>query len=139
MNKFKTSIITLILFAFSHSLVKAEEVKHSAGFGLQFSGLVGYQISSIIDQHNFRASAGVIGVSVGYDYFISDNFSIGATYTGTIRNVSSINFNFYSSWYQNEGGFFGIDVGQMRGGSGLGFSSPRDKNILWLSAGYRFK
>jgi hypothetical protein len=81
---------------------------------------------------------------LGYDYYLSDTFSMGATYTVSGRNVSSLNINYVPSGYTNNGWIFGIDLARIDGQSAGGSSfflrkEKKSKNILFFSACYKFK
>ena len=117
---------------------KSDQVNHAAGSGLQYGGIVGYQISSTDDKNNFRASLGLVGAAVGYDYLVTDKFSIGTTATWTLRNTYSANFNYYPSGLQ-KGWQFGLDLGYMPSDGRDGFfSSSRSRKVSWISIGYKF-
>lgn len=119
------------------------EYKHATGFGIQYGGLVGYQLSYKESQSNFRGAVGLGGGSVGYDYLIADSFSLGATYTVSVRNVTSLNFNYMPSGNLNRSWIFGIDLAHIDGqkASGDGFFRKQEKdskNIIFFSVGYKF-
>jgi len=61
-------ILLILTLLFTHSL-RAAEIKHATGFGLQYAGVLGYQISTKNNDRRFRGALGLIGVSVGYDFF----------------------------------------------------------------------
>ena len=116
---------------------------HAVGVGLQYGGIIGYQFSYKEAQSNFRISAGLIGASLGYDYYLTDTFSFGATYTASIRDVTSLNFNYTPSGYANRGWVIGLDFalieGQRESGSSFFYQREKDsKKVMWLSAGYKF-
>lgn len=129
----------IFLFAvFSSCVVKASELNHNLGTGLQYSGLIGYQISLQKEQHLLRGAVGLIGASAGYDYLLNSNWSIGATYTATIRSVYSLNINYYPQSL-TDGFRVGLDLGHMPDTDGDGFfSTDGAKNVIWLSAGFAF-
>jgi hypothetical protein len=84
-----------------------------------------------------------LGVNVGYDYFISDTFSLGATYTVSFRNVTALNFNYTPSGKLNNSWVFGIDLANIQGqeASRDGFFRKQEKdsrNVIFFSAGYKF-
>lgn len=128
----------LLLGLFLCGPVKANDINHNLGFGLQYSGLIGYQVSLNQEQHLLRASLGLIGTSIGYDYLLNNNWSIGTTYTATIRPVYSLNINYYSESL-TDGMRIGLDLGHMPDTTGDGFLSTKGpKNVIWLSAGFAF-
>lgn len=116
---------------------------HAVGVGLQYGGIIGYQFSYKEAQSNFRISAGLIGASLGYDYYLTDTFSFGATYTASTRDVTSLNFNYTPSGYANSGWVIGVDFayieGQRESGSNIFYQREEEsKKVMWLSAGYKF-
>lgn len=131
-------VLTLCL-VFSLSL-NAKEMKHSIGIGLPYSGLVGYQLSFITDdKHRLRGAVGLIGIGAGYDYKVAENWSVGASYTATIRSVYSANLTYHFSSF-SEGLKLGVDLGYMPdddSGDGF-FSSDGSKTVLWVNLGYTF-
>ena len=119
------------------------QIDNGVGFGVQYGGVLGYQLSYTQSQSKYRASVGLIGASLGYDYYLSDTFSMGATYTISGRNVSSLNINYVPSGYTNNGWIFGIDLARIDGQSAGGSSfflrkEKKSKNIIFFSAGYKF-
>ena len=133
-------IILVLCLLVSNSL-RANEFNQAIGFGLQYSGLVGYQISTKNDAHRFRAAVGLIGVGAGYDYFLSPKWSLGVTYTETIRTIYSVNINYYANT-PSKGFNFGLDIGQMLreepSAFGFTYNDGTSKNIVLLSVGYVF-
>ncbi len=133
----KIGIVVLLLTLFSQT-TKAVELEHNAGFGVQYGGLIGYQLSTQQEQHQFRAAVGVIGLSGGYDYFVSPNVSIGASYTRTIRDLTSINLNYYPNG-SKKGFIIGLDLIYAPPESGGFYKSPKESlNKVLFSIGYRF-
>ena len=138
--KIRKLLITSVLFLQFSNLLYAKEINHSVGIGLQYSGIFGYQISIDNVNHRFRGSIGLVGVGIGYDYFISPKWSLGVTLTETIRTVHSININYYAT-SQIEGFRFGLDLGHMpnAGDEGYGyFISEGSKNVVFAGVGYTF-
>lgn len=130
----------LLLGLFFTAMVNANDIKHSVGIGLPYSGLVGYQIAMVEgEKHQYRASLGFIGASVGYDYLLDKNWTLGATYTSTLRTVYSVNATYYfKSVYQ--GFSLGLDLGYMPDeddGEGF-FATQGSKSVMWLNVGYKF-
>lgn len=133
----KTSAFVVCLLVASQT--QAAEIDHAVGIGFQYAGVIGYQISTQQDQHRFRGAIGLVGVSAGYDYFIAEKWSLGVTYTETIRTVYSLNINYYLDT-PTQGITFGVDLGHMPdddNGDGF-FKSDGSKNVLFLSLGYSF-
>ncbi|MFQ3197247.1 MAG: hypothetical protein ACI8R9_000637 [Paraglaciecola sp.] len=133
------ALISLLLIPQASS----NPLEHGVGIGLQYGGILGYQLAYHEAQHNFRAAAGLIGGSFGYDYYLTDNFSLGATYTLSVRNASSLNINYIPSKDKNSRWIFGIDLAHINSqrSSGSGFflkQEKESKNVMWLSAGYKF-
>ena len=120
------------------STVKSDELKHSAGIGLPYSGLVGYQLSYISeDKHRLRGAIGLIGIGAGYDYKLDEHWSIGATYTASMRSVYSANLTYHFHFF-SDGLKLGLDLGYMPNddtGEGF-FSSDGSKTVIWLNLGY---
>jgi hypothetical protein len=134
-------ILLVLCLLFTNSL-RATEFNQAMGVGLQYSGLVGYQISTKNDAHRFRGSVGLLGIGAGYDYFLSPKWSLGGTYTQTFRTIYSVNINYYDNT-PIKGLNFGLDIGKMpnEGASGDGFTRIKgrsSKNIIFLSVGYAF-
>lgn len=130
----------LLLFLTLSSSLFATEINHSMGIGLQYSGIVGYQVSMDKDKHRFRGAIGVLGIGAGYDYFLHPKWSMGVSLTETIRTVYSVNINYYANT-PNDGFRFGLDLGHMpdTGDDGDGFfNSDGSKDVVWLSVGYAF-
>jgi hypothetical protein len=135
-------VIPLICLLFV-SQANSGQYDNAVGHGIQFGGLVGYQLSYKESQNNLRGAVGLFGASLGYDYYLTDTFSLGVTYTASTRNATSININ-YTPWgYLNKGLVIGIDLAHIQGqqASGSSFFLKREKdskNIVWLSVGYKF-
>jgi hypothetical protein len=134
-------ILLVLCLLFTNSL-RATEFNQAMGVGIQYSGLVGYQISTKNNAHRFRGSVGLLGIGAGYDYFLSPKWSLGGTYTKTLRTIYSVNINYYVDT-PIKGFNFGLDIGKMpsEDASGAGFTRTKDKsskNIIFLSIGYAF-
>jgi hypothetical protein len=133
--------ILLVLCLLFTSSLRAADLNHAVGFGLQYAGLVGYQISTKQDVHRFRGALGLIGIGAGYDYFLSPGWSLGVTYTETVRSIYSVNINYYAN-SATKGFNFGLDLGHMSSetasGGGFTYIDGESKNIVWLSIGYAF-
>ena len=134
----KSALLFLVIFLFTPP-VRAAEFEHAVGIGLQYGGIVGYQLSTTFEQGRIRGAVGVIGVSIGYDHNLSDTFAIGATITATIRTVYSLNLNYMPNGQQNSGWMFALDLGYMPDTDGEGFfNTDGSKSVIWFSTGYRF-
>ena len=134
-------VLLVLCLLFTNSL-RASEFNQAMGVGLQYSGLVGYQISTKNDAHRFCGSVGLIGIGAGCDYFLSPKWSLGVTYTQTFRTIYSVNINYYANT-PIKGFNFGLDTGKMpsEDASGGGFTRIKarsSKNIFLLSVGYAF-
>ena len=132
-------IVLCLLFT---TPLRANEFNHAMGFGLQYSGIIGYQISTKNDAHRFRGAVGLFGIGAGYDYFLSPKWSLGATYTQSVRKIYSVNINYYPKT-PKKGFNFGLDIGQIprEDASGDGFFRNKgrsSKDIIFLSFGYAF-
>lgn len=116
------------------------DFKHAVGIGLQYGGLIGYELSNSFDHGRIKGAVEVIGASVGYEHFMTDSLGIGLTLTPFfIRPVYSLNLNYWPAGHQNNGWMFGLDLGHMPDTDGEGFlSTDGAKNIVLFSAGYRF-
>jgi hypothetical protein len=133
----KLLFLTISLLASFAS--QSKDFNHAAGTGLQYSGLVGYQISTTKQQNNFRASIGLVGVGVGYDYFVNENFSMGTSLTLLFRNTASLNLNYYPKGFKQDSWRIGLDYGYMPADDHDSFfSSTKDKEVVWFSIGYQF-
>jgi hypothetical protein len=137
----KLAIILLGFMCVFASNIKAQEL--SIGHGIQYSGLVGAQVAWKHENHNIRASLGLVGAGIGYDYFINDKVSLGGSLTETIATIYSLNATYYLSGNAQEGFRLGLDVGQTDGDinwPSLGGSTnkARVKTIAWFSVGYQF-
>jgi len=131
-------LITALLISFQS---KSNGISHSTGIGLQYSGVLGYQISSTTEEHNFRGSIGLFGIGAGYDYLATDNFSIGVTATFITLQTGSINFNYYPSGKSNSGWQIGLDLGHianLKSSDDVLFDNHNDNDFLWVSIGYKF-
>ena len=53
--------LLVLSLLFTHSL-SATEINHAIGFGLQYAGVAGYQISTKNDAHRFRGGLGYLGM-----------------------------------------------------------------------------
>ncbi|MGK0411429.1 MAG: hypothetical protein ACJASB_003632 [Shewanella psychromarinicola] len=69
MKNWRMRASLLLLLPLSSSL-SATEITHSMGIGLQYSGPIGYQVTVDNNKHRFRGAIGLVGMGVGYDYFI---------------------------------------------------------------------
>ncbi|GAA0859803.1 hypothetical protein [Aliiglaciecola litoralis] len=128
-------LVTLIATRPVHST----ELQHSVGIGLQYSGLIGYQLSTSLSQGRIRGSIGLVGVSLGYDHYITETFSFGATYTKSLRTVYSVNLSYMPKGLRNSGWLIALDLGHMPDDDAEGFfRTDGTKNVVWLSAGYQF-
>ena len=134
----KNTLLLLLMFLFiPHS--RAAGLEHAVGIGLQYGGIVGYQLSSTTEQGRIRGAVGVVGASIGYDHNVSDTFAIGATVTATVRTVYSVNLNYMPKRQHNSGWMFALDLGYMPDKDGEGwFDNYESQNVLWFSTGYRF-
>jgi hypothetical protein len=137
----KLTIILLGLMCAFASSVKAQEF--SIGHGIQYSGLVGAQAAWKNENHNIRASLGLIGAGIGYDYFINDEVSLGGSLTKTITTIYSLNATYYLSGNAQQGFRIGLDVGRTNGDidwpSLSGSTNESEtRTIAWFSVGYQF-
>jgi hypothetical protein len=116
-----------------------KNIKHSIGFGFQYGTLIGYNLSYDHNEYRARAGVGLVGISVGADYFVHDKFSVGATYTGSFRNVYSINLTSYPNT-RYKGMHMGIDFVHMPADKvGIwSVSTAESKNMIWFKFGYTF-
>lgn len=131
----KIALILCLLFTNS---LRAAETNHAIGLGLQYAGIAGYQLSTKRDEHRFRGAIGIMGIGLGYDYFLSPKWSLGGTYTNSLRTVYSVNINYYFNT-PTEGFNLGLDLGHMPDNDGDGFfASDGSKDVIWLSLGYSF-
>lgn len=138
--------VVLITSTTFTTVVNAAE--YSFGHGIQYSGLAGIQVASKHDNHNFRASVGIIGLGIGYDYFLNDQFSIGGSTFRGFEDGASLNLNYYPSGYDQGKWILGLDIGQVKDGLSTGLSAfngcivecdkDKTRNIMWLSVGYKF-
>ena len=118
--------------------LKASELNHAVGIGLQYAGFIGYQLSYQNEEHRFRGAIGILGAAAGYDYQLNQHWSLGLTYTETIRTVYSANINYYFD-DPNSGIRLGLDLGHMPKDDGDGFLfSGNTKDVIWFNFGYGF-
>jgi hypothetical protein len=128
--------IGLLLCLFPALPLNASELNHAVGIGLQYAGVIGYQLNYQNEEHRFRAAIGLLGAAAGYDYLLNQHWSLGLTYTETIRSVYSANINYYPD-EPNSGIRLGLDLGHMPKGDGDGFLfSGNTKNVIWFNFGY---
>jgi len=124
------SLVLLIKPAFA-------EVRHSLGAGVQFAGIIGYQVSEQYGRNSFRVGFGVIGISTGYDYFITPNIAIGLqTFGSLFARGTGLNMNYYFSPTPSASWMIGVDVGRVYH-SPL-FGEDYTETASFISAGYRF-
>jgi hypothetical protein len=95
------------------------------------------------ENHNIRASRGLVGAGIGYDYFINDKVSLGGSLTTTIITIYSLTAAYYFSGNAQEGFPLGLDVGQPNGDAVWpslrgSTNKSRIKTIAWFSVGYQF-
>lgn len=113
------------------------ERRHAIGVGAQYGGTVGYQSSFQSGRHNFRLGMGVIGISAGYDYFITPKIAVGVQALGSFFITGyALNLNYYFSPTPSAGWMLGADVGMLTF-SPL-FSEDYTETGALISAGYRF-
>ena len=112
---------------------------HAVGFGAQYSGLAGYQINSIYNRHKVYFSIGFIGFGGGYDYAISNNVSIGASFTRILElaNIATLNVNYHFGSAFGSGVVIGLDLGVNRSQSIFSGESNFSR-YSFISVGYRF-
>ncbi|RYG10427.1 MAG: hypothetical protein EOO07_22180 [Chitinophagaceae bacterium] len=130
--------VPLILFLlFLSNFCFSAEFDNSIGFGLQYAGIFGWQGSLSENNIHGRLAIGVVGVSVGLDADVNDNFSVGGT-IGSIGLAShrSINFNYYPGGVYTQGWRIGADIGtavsELKDDDGKG-------NFVSISFGYSFR
>lgn len=123
-------IALLILFVSTGSA--SSEFRSSAGFGIQFGGIIGWQGSVRSGDNNLRFAVGVPRLSVGYDRFIKNRYSIGLQ--GFILPVAGgvgVNINYYFSDVDLPGWMLGLDLSRT-----TAFGEESTNAVL--SFGYRF-
>jgi len=129
----------LLLIGLFAKPINGAELEYSVGLGLQYGGIIGYQLSTRLEQGRIRGAVGLVGASVGYDHFVTENFAIGVTFTETIRTVYSLNLSYMPNGLRHDGWMFAADLGHMPDDDGEGFfSTDGSKNVVWLTVGYRF-
>ena len=114
------------------------EIKHAVGAGVQYAGIFGYQASVQSGKSNFRLGLGILGVSVGYDYFITPKIALGAQTFGIAFTTGyALNLNYYFSQTPSASWMLGVDVGKYNQENWFGEDYPARTAVL-ISAGYRF-
>jgi len=117
------------------------KLKIGLGGGIQFGGLFGGQFGYVVNDHKTYASVGVSGLGVGYNYALSNDFSIGVNISFFVPGValaagSTVNLNYHFENVFQKGWMVGIDAGRIaRVG---GFADNSSNNIVFISGGYIF-
>ena len=90
---------------------ESAEFKSSLGIGIQFGGVIGWQGSIRAGNSIFRVALGAVGLSAGYDHFVTDSVSLGVQ--GFIIGLGGgvgINANYYFAQPDVSGWIVGLDV-----------------------------
>jgi len=138
----KFLVIVLTLFSL---VCHSAETKHSIGFGVQYGGLAGWQISQVSDTGITRFAAGLGGITIGHDRFVSPDFGLpnmslgGQVFTGVLTGAG-INANYYFGSRDNANWVLGVDLftGQQILDGLAGSEREGYRAYLFLSMGYRF-
>lgn len=113
------------------------DVRHGFGAGVQYAGFFGYQASVQSGRKNFRFGLGYIGVSTGFDYFITPRVAVGIQAFGSVFIYGSgVNLNYYFSPMPSAGWMIGVDVGRVH--LSPVFGEDYTETASFISAGYRF-
>lgn len=113
------------------------EIRHSLGAGVQYGGAFGYQASVQSGNNNFRLGLGYVGVTAGYDYFITPKIALGVQAFGIVLFTGyALNLNYYFSPSRSTGWMLGVDVGILR--QIALFGPDYTETEAYISAGYRF-
>lgn len=125
------------MFLFTANTASAD-VRHALGAGVQYAGVFGYQASVQSGKSNFRLGLGVVGVSAGYDYFITPKIALGVQAFGIVFITGyALNLNYYFSPTPSAGWMLGIDLGKYNQENLFGEDYDARTSAL-ISAGYRF-
>ena len=115
--------------------------KTGLGVGLQFGGLIGGQIGYVVDDHKTYVSVGAGALGVGYNYALSNDFSVGANFSLLIPGMAiaagaSVNVNYHFGTAHQNGWMVGFDIGRID--RLAGFDDESSMNIVFISGGYIF-
>ena len=112
--KILKTLILIPFFMFGKSALADTTI--SLGGGIQQGGLVGVQIAQFLgdNKHKFRGALGLIGGTVGYDYMITRNISVGGsvyyyTFLSDYRGTS-LHANYYFNSANKNVFWLGFDV-----------------------------
>ena len=113
------------------------------GYGLKYSGIIGYQANISDERHNLRAALGLLGISAGYDYKLSNHLSVGVT-TGeywmimTDVKFHTVNLTYHISGHYTQGWNISFDTGVAKDTYDLYGDNEDYFNISYFSLGYTF-
>lgn len=105
----------------------------SVGAGVQYAGIIGYQIATKSRGLRIHASLGVLGIAGGFNKLVGENVSVGFNlfYLGLVGGYSA-NANYYFGSTFDKGWMLGIDL--FNAANYLGTSSTGGL----ISFGYEF-
>jgi hypothetical protein len=107
-------ILPVSVLASSNNMEKSvqqppNKLRHSIGIGTQYGLFGGYQVSLDNRDFRYRGAIGLGGLGGGFDYFVSDKFSVGATTIFSVGRQDSINLTYYPV-SRVKGFNYGIDL-----------------------------
>jgi len=112
--KILKTLILIPFFMFGKSALADTTI--SLGAGIQQGGLIGIQVALLFgdSKHKFRGAMGLIGGTVGYDYMITRNISVGGSiYQYNLLNTykgTALHANYYFNPANKHGFWVGVDV-----------------------------
>lgn len=112
------------------------EFDNSIGFGVQYSGIFGWQGSWTEENVHARIALGLIGLTAGVDVNMDQHTSIGFT-SGVIglAQFNALNLNYYPGGQYTQGWRVGLDVGRWN----THFFDEKNESFASISFGYSFK
>ncbi|PCK06898.1 MAG: hypothetical protein COA42_17035 [Alteromonadaceae bacterium] len=140
--KIKMGLTFAILLLSCHAN-SAQLYSFGVGAGIPYGGALGMQFGVLTDNGRLRGSIAILGVSAGYDYFITDRCSVGGT---AIRAWSLGHKNNYAlgvncGLKSNTKGFnYGLDITSHQPDDSLFGDNDDSKTEITplINFGYRF-
>lgn len=136
MNKIK--IMVLVFTLFPH-VCNAGDTRFGLGVGAQYGGIVGMQLYQEVDNGISRVAAGILGVSIGHDRYISSNISLGAQlFYLTVAKGAGLNLNYHIGSREKESLVIGVEVSSVKLMDGFMGVSAENEALVHISAGFKF-
>ena len=132
---YKAILLTVLI---GHSAQAKSELQWGAGLGLQYGGIIGAQGSYRIENTRLKLALGVIGLSGGVEYLITDKISIG--YQAFAVGFSS-GWGLYGNYYfpKEDGKSWVVGLDFIRNAQSTFITATSEsENKFLISAGYNF-